>query len=147
MLCTLLNVLICNAMLCCSCGKSCMLFHVCMCIMCTCIQIFSNSPYIQKELKDTRQSKMDTQQELEKQTERLKVCMYMYICMYIHMCNHMRSTSLSVTVIFFSNSLAKRSTVYTKEAIYTVHNVIHSFTATLKVIQFTLLYSHFQLQW
>ena len=60
----------------------CYFMYVCMCIMCTCIRKFSNSPYIQKELKDTRQSKMDMQQELEKQNERLKVCMYVH--MYVH---------------------------------------------------------------
>ena len=38
-----------------------------------CIQLFNNPPYIQKELKDAKQSKMDTQQELKNQTERLEV--------------------------------------------------------------------------
>ena len=72
-------------------------YFICVCTSCVFnyVIILHN---IQKELKDTRQSKINTQQELEKQTERLKVrdaVLYMVtiiiivmvkVCMYVCTC-------------------------------------------------------------
>ena len=69
---------------------------------------------IQKELKDTRQSKINTQQELEKLTERLKVrdatlymvtiiivmvSVCMYVCVYVYMYHCMYEVHHSISVI------------------------------------------------